>query len=91
MVRENEVRQGEVAVEPPPVTDAGLVFIGQIRTPWTSRLMMLRQGRADGPVCRIEIFAPGTRRSKASSSSNAWRCSTGCISRGEIMSGKPGQ
>jgi tRNA-Thr(GGU) m(6)t(6)A37 methyltransferase TsaA len=58
MVRENEIRPSEVAVSPPPATDAGLVFIGQIRTPWTSRLMTPRQGRADGPVCRIEIFEP---------------------------------
>lgn len=58
MVRENEIREGEVAVELPPATDAGLVFIGRIRTPWTSRLKTPRQGRADGPVCRLEIFDP---------------------------------
>jgi tRNA-Thr(GGU) m(6)t(6)A37 methyltransferase TsaA len=58
MVRENEIRTGEVAVDPPSPTDAGLVFIGRIRTPWTSRLKTPRQGRADGPVCRIEIFDP---------------------------------
>jgi len=40
----------------PPATDAGLVFIGRIRTPWTSRMETPRQGRADGPFCRIEIF-----------------------------------
>ena len=57
MVRENEIRQGEVAVAAPP-TDAGLVFIGRIRTPWTSRLKTPRQGRADGPVCRLEVFEP---------------------------------
>ncbi|SFT89313.1 tRNA-Thr(GGU) m(6)t(6)A37 methyltransferase TsaA [Mesorhizobium sp. YR577] len=45
-------------MSPPPATDAGLVFIGRISTPWTSRLMTPRQGRADGPVCRIEIFEP---------------------------------
>lgn len=58
MVRENEVRRNEVAVDPPPATDAGLVFIGRIHTPWTSRMMTPRQGRADGPVCRIELFEP---------------------------------
>jgi tRNA (adenine37-N6)-methyltransferase len=58
MVRENEIRQGEVAVAAPPPTDAGLVFIGRIRTPWTSRLKTPRQGRADGPVCRLEVFEP---------------------------------
>jgi tRNA-Thr(GGU) m(6)t(6)A37 methyltransferase TsaA len=58
MVRESEIRQGEVVVETPPANDAGLVFIGRIHTPWTSRLMTPRQGRLDGPVCRIEIFEP---------------------------------
>lgn len=58
MVRENEIREKEVAVTPPQATDAGLVFIGTIRTPWTSRLTCPRQGRADGPVCRIELFPP---------------------------------
>ena len=58
MVRENELREGEVAIELPPAKDAGLVFIGRIRTPWTSRLETPRQGRHDGPVCRLEIFEP---------------------------------
>lgn len=58
MVRESEIRPGEIAVTPPPATDAGLVFIGRIHTPWTSRMHTPRQGRLDGPVCRIEIFDP---------------------------------
>ncbi|MBP0580412.1 tRNA (N6-threonylcarbamoyladenosine(37)-N6)-methyltransferase TrmO [Labrys sp. LIt4] len=58
MVRESEIRRNEVAVIPPEPSDAGLIFIGRIRTPWTSRLMAPRQGRPDGPVCRIEIFEP---------------------------------
>lgn len=58
MVRLQEIRAGEVAVEVPPATDAGLVFIGRIHTPWTDRLECPRQGRRDGPVCRIEIFEP---------------------------------
>ena len=58
MVRESEIREGELAVEMPPARDAGLVFIGRIRTPWTSRLETPRQGRHDGPVCRLEIFEP---------------------------------
>jgi tRNA-Thr(GGU) m(6)t(6)A37 methyltransferase TsaA len=58
MVRYNEVRAGEVAIDPPAATDAGLVFIGRIHTPWTDRLKTPRQGRADGPLCRIEIFEP---------------------------------
>jgi tRNA (adenine37-N6)-methyltransferase len=58
MVRENEIRPGEIAIDPPPPTDAGLVFIGRIHTPWHSRLKAPRQGRPDGPLCRIEIFPP---------------------------------
>src|SRR6516164_4145884 len=58
MVRLNEIRRNEVAVGAAPATDAGLVFIGRISTPWTSRLTCPRQGRLDGPVCRIEIFEP---------------------------------
>ncbi len=58
MVRRNEVRRNEVAVEPPKTFDAGLAFIGVIRTPWTSRLDCPGQGRADGPICRIEVAEP---------------------------------
>jgi len=58
MVRRNEIRAGEVAVDPPAATDAGLVFIGRIYTPWTDRRVCPRQGRADGPTCRIEVFPP---------------------------------
>jgi tRNA-Thr(GGU) m(6)t(6)A37 methyltransferase TsaA len=58
MVLASEIREGELAVEMPPARDAGLVFIGRIRTPWTSRLEAPRQGSHDGPVCRLEIFEP---------------------------------
>jgi tRNA (adenine37-N6)-methyltransferase len=58
MVRLNEIRAGEAAVDAPLPTDAGLVFIGRIHTPWTDRLECPRQGRLDGPLCRIEVFEP---------------------------------
>ena len=58
MVRLNELRAGEVAVDLPPATDAGLIFIGRVRTPWTDRLSCPRQGRIDGPLCRLELFEP---------------------------------
>ena len=58
MVRRDEIRTGEVAIEAPSAVDAGLVFIGTIHTPWTDRLVCPRQGRSDGPICRIEVFAP---------------------------------
>lgn len=58
MVRENEIREAEVAVTLPGTADAGLFFIGRITTPWTSRLETPRQGRLDGPLCRIDVFSP---------------------------------
>src|SRR3978361_2584708 len=58
MVRESEVREGEPAVDMRKPNNAGRVFIGRIRTPWKSRLKAPRQGRHDGPVCRLEIFEP---------------------------------
>ena len=58
MVRLNEVRAGERTIVLPERTDAGVYFIGTIRTPWTDRLVCPRQGRADGPLCRIEVAAP---------------------------------
>ena len=58
MVRLNEVRPGEVAIDLPERTDAEVYFIGRISTPWTDRLTCPRQGRADGPTCRIEVFPP---------------------------------
>lgn len=61
MVRESEVRAGELVVDAPAGTDAGLGFIGRIHTPWTSRMQTPRQGRVDGPVCRIELFEPWVR------------------------------
>ena len=58
MVRLNELRPNEAAVDPPNRFDAGLTFIGVIRTPWSSRRDCPRQGRLDGPVCRIEVHEP---------------------------------
>ncbi len=55
MVRDNALRPNEERVDPPDATDAGLVFVGRIRTPWTSPLDCPLQGRLDGPLCRIEI------------------------------------
>jgi tRNA-Thr(GGU) m(6)t(6)A37 methyltransferase TsaA len=58
MVEESELREGEVAVELPKASDAGLFFIGRVRTPWKSREDTPRQGSHNGPVCRLEIFEP---------------------------------
>ena len=51
-------RAGELEVPLPDRTDAHLVFIGRIRTPFLTRDDCPRQGRPDGPVCRIEIHEP---------------------------------
>jgi tRNA-Thr(GGU) m(6)t(6)A37 methyltransferase TsaA len=51
-------RPGEVIAPLPERTDARLVFIGRIRTPFTSRDQCPRQGRPDGPVCRLEVDEP---------------------------------
>ena len=58
MVRENEIRRNEVSVAFPEQSDADLIFIGRIHTPWKSRLETPRLGRPDGPLCRIEVFEP---------------------------------
>lgn len=58
MVRENEIREAEVAVTMPPPTDTDLLFIGRSPTPWTSRMETPRQDRVDGPLCRIVVFEP---------------------------------
>ncbi|MCE8509503.1 tRNA (N6-threonylcarbamoyladenosine(37)-N6)-methyltransferase TrmO [Ruegeria pomeroyi] len=57
-------REGEEVVDLPEATDAGVYFIGRIRTPWSDRKDCPRQGREDGPECRIELdarWAPGLR------------------------------
>lgn len=54
----DSLRPNEVRVDPPPATDAGLVFIGRLRTPWATRKECPHQGAPDGPVCRVELFAP---------------------------------
>jgi tRNA-Thr(GGU) m(6)t(6)A37 methyltransferase TsaA len=58
MVRLNEIRAGESAVDIALPADATIVFIGRIYTPWTDRLICPRQGRQDGPTCRIQVYQP---------------------------------
>jgi tRNA (adenine37-N6)-methyltransferase len=58
MISDAELREGEVAVDLPKHFDAGLIFIGRIRTPWKSREETPRQGSHTGPVCRLEMFDP---------------------------------
>jgi tRNA-Thr(GGU) m(6)t(6)A37 methyltransferase TsaA len=52
---ESELRPGEVAGELPLQTDAGVFFIGAIRTPWRTRGECPKRGSPDGPVCTIVV------------------------------------
>ena len=49
------IRPGEVAVELPAVPDAGLHFIGRIRTPWKSRAECPKNARESEAVCTVEV------------------------------------
>jgi tRNA-Thr(GGU) m(6)t(6)A37 methyltransferase TsaA len=50
-----DIRDGEVGVELPARFDAGLYFIGRIRTPWTDRDDCPKNARESDAVCTIEI------------------------------------
>jgi tRNA (adenine37-N6)-methyltransferase len=52
---EGDLRSGEVTVALPPQTDAGVYFIGTIRTPWRTRGECPKRGSPDGPICSIVI------------------------------------
>jgi tRNA-Thr(GGU) m(6)t(6)A37 methyltransferase TsaA len=54
-------RPGEVAAPVPDGPDAGLVFIGHVETPFRTRRDCPRQGRHDGPPCRLVLHAPYER------------------------------
>ena len=51
------IRPGEVSVELPGQFDAGLYFIGRIRTPWTHRDDCPKNARDSEAVCTIEVDA----------------------------------
>jgi tRNA-Thr(GGU) m(6)t(6)A37 methyltransferase TsaA len=52
---ESALRPGEVPIELPGATDAGVYFIGTIRTPWRLRNECPKRGSPDGPVCCIVV------------------------------------
>ena len=55
---ESDIRPGEVSVALPAQTDAGVYFIGRIRTPWKERKDCPKNARAareSGLVCTIEV------------------------------------
>lgn len=57
MTDASDIRPGEIAVTLPAEFDAGLYFIGRIRTPWTRREDCPKNGRESNAVCTIEVDA----------------------------------
>ena len=58
------IRPGEKAIELPASPDAGVYFIGRIRTPWTNRKNCPKNARESDAACTVEIdarFAPGLK------------------------------
>jgi tRNA-Thr(GGU) m(6)t(6)A37 methyltransferase TsaA len=58
------IREGEAAVELPEKTDAGVYFIGRIRTPWKERKDCPKNARESDAVCTVELdprFADGLK------------------------------
>jgi tRNA-Thr(GGU) m(6)t(6)A37 methyltransferase TsaA len=49
------IRPGEVAVDVPDAFDAGLYFIGRIRTPWKRREECPKNARESDVACTIEV------------------------------------
>jgi tRNA-Thr(GGU) m(6)t(6)A37 methyltransferase TsaA len=49
------IREGEKTVELPAKTDAGVYFIGRIRTPWKTRDACPKNARESDAVCIVEI------------------------------------
>ncbi len=54
----SDIRFGEIPCALPAAFDAGLYFIGRLRTPWPDRAACPHFGALDGPLCRIELDAP---------------------------------
>jgi tRNA-Thr(GGU) m(6)t(6)A37 methyltransferase TsaA len=58
------IRDGEVATRLPAGFDAGLYFIGRIRTPWRQRKDCPKNARESDAVCTLELdprFAAGLK------------------------------
>ena len=49
------IRDGEAAVDLPEKPDAGVYFIGRIRTPWMERKDCPKNARESGTVCTVEL------------------------------------
>jgi tRNA-Thr(GGU) m(6)t(6)A37 methyltransferase TsaA len=58
------IRPGEQAVDLPAKPDAGVYFIGRIRTPWTDRKFCPKNARESDGICAVELderFAPALK------------------------------
>ena len=51
------LREGEISVPLPEQTDAGIYFIGRIRTPWKKRQDCPKNARESEALCTIEVAA----------------------------------
>ena len=64
---DHDLRPGEIALPFNPAerpADAGLVFIGRIRTPWQRRVDCPRNGKGNRTLCTVEVdadYRPGLR------------------------------
>jgi tRNA-Thr(GGU) m(6)t(6)A37 methyltransferase TsaA len=54
---DTDLRSGEIAVSLPEKFDAGVYFIGRIRTPWTHRDECPKNARGSDAVCTIALDA----------------------------------
>ena len=55
MSKDFGAREGEIAVDLPAKTDAGLYFIGRIRTPWKHRDDCPKNARESVAVCTVDL------------------------------------
>lgn len=56
MKKTSDMRDGEAVLDAPQAQDAFVQFIGTIRTPFTTRDLCPRQGKLEGPDCRLELL-----------------------------------
>jgi len=55
MSKDSGIREGEVTTDLPAQFDAGLYFIGRIRTPWKERKDCPKNARESDAVCTVEL------------------------------------
>src|SRR5450631_2255333 len=88
MSKDFDAREGEIAVDLPAKTDAGLYFIGRIRTPWKQRKECPKNARESDAVCTVELDARWAEGCKTWRRAAISPCCTGWTSRRETLFGK---